>query len=209
MGSLAVPRGTLRGRSPSPPAPFFPASYLSRRNELRAQVCATFLLSKTRLSSTRAHVGLRRFPRPPPPSHTHASPHLTLPPSPPPRTSPFQLLPRMKQPSLVILLTLAASATAYTCQDYGNPDNAMGYDCSSKSVPGVLQFCADCHCQTYNDCREAESIIEPTYTASPTASPPTLCVDDDGWEDSYSYTVSAGFIHSFPRLASSCSALSC
>ena len=193
----------------------------------------------------------------------------------------------MKQPSLVILLTLAASATAYTCQDYGNPDNAMGYDCSSRSRPGVLQFCADCHCQTYNECRKAESIIEPTrvarieptYTEStyieptrvasiePTYTEPiyiepthvdqiaipacsfctaysfgrdvtdlehkqdydgkcwstneaggiasnglehcTACVDDDGWEDSATYTVSAGFIHSFPRLASSCSALSC
>ena len=175
----------------------------------------------------------------------------------------------MKQPLLVILLTLAASATAYTCQDYGNPDNAMGYDCSDASEPGVLQLCADCHCQTYNECRKAESIIEPTRVASiePTYTEPTYiepthidqiaipacsfctaysfgrdvtdlehkqdydgkcwstneaggiasnglehctaCVDDDGWEDSATYTVSAGFIHSFPRLASSCSALSC
>ena len=144
----------------------------------------------------------------------------------------------MKQPSLVILLTLAASATAYTCQDYGNPDNAMGYDCSDASEPGVLQLCADCHCQTYNQCREASPTNRPT---SPTPAPIpacsfctaysfgrdvtdldhkqdydgkcwstneaggiasnglehcTACVDDDGWEDSATYTVSAGFIHS-------------
>ena len=114
----------------------------------------------------------------------------------------------------------------------------MGYDCSDASEPGVLQLCADCHCQTYNQCREASPTNRPT---SPTPAPIpacsfctaysfgrdvtdlehkqdydgkcwstneaggiasnglehcTACVDDDGWEDSATYTVSAGFIHS-------------
>ena len=128
----------------------------------------------------------------------------------------------------------------------------MGWDCSSRSVPGVLQLCADCHCQTYNECREASPTASPSVTwAAPTLPACsfctaysfgrdvtdwehkqdydgkcwstneaggiasnglehcTACVDDKGWEDSATYTVSAGFIHSFPRLASSCSALSC